>query len=108
MSCPGKQEIFAGVDVPNNPVNTTNNKVLRNCHPKYFLPKVNIINYNILIDRRKFYDQPIIDLIKQYDEIRKTTTGQGDIYTRGCLLDYQYLIIVRLLVPQRSLKYNCS
>ena len=30
------------------------------------------------------------DLIKQYNEIRKTATGQGDDYTTGCLLDYQY------------------
>ena len=29
-------------------------------------------------------------MIKQYDEIRKTATGQGDDYTTGCLLDYQY------------------
>ena len=32
------------------------------------------------------------DLVKQYDEIRKTPTGQGDDYTAGCLLDYQFLI----------------
>ena len=30
------------------------------------------------------------DLIKQYNEIRKTTAGQGEDYTTGCLLDYQY------------------
>ena len=30
-------------------------------------------------------------MIKQYNEIRKTATGQGDDYTTGCLLDYQYL-----------------
>ena len=24
------------------------------------------------------------------DQIRKTATGQGDDYTTGCLLDYQY------------------
>ena len=30
------------------------------------------------------------DLIKQYDEIRKTAAGQGEDYTTGCLLDYQY------------------
>ena len=29
-------------------------------------------------------------LIKQYDEIRKISTGQGDDYTTGCLLDYSY------------------
>ena len=78
------------VTVPNNPINNTNNRVLRNSHTKYFLPRVNITNYNVLIDRRIFYDQPINGLVKQYDEIRKTATGQGDDYTTGCLLDYQY------------------
>ena len=77
-------------NVPNNPINNTNNRVLRNSHTKYFLPRVNITNYNVLIDGRNFYDQPINDLVKQYDEIRKTATGQGDYYTTGRLLDYQY------------------
>ena len=31
---------------------------------KYFLPRVEIKNYNVLIDGRNFYDQPINDLIK--------------------------------------------
>ena len=44
----------------------------------------------MLIDGRNFYDQPINDLIKQYDEIRKVSTGYGDDYTTGCLLDYAY------------------
>ena len=65
-------------------------KVEKNSHIKYFLPRVNITNYNVLIDGRNFYDQPINDIIKQYDEIRKIATGQGDDYTTGCLLDYQY------------------
>ena len=59
-------------------------------HTKYFLPRVDITNYNVLIDGRNIYDQPINDLLKQYDEIRKTATGQEDDYTTGCLLDYQY------------------
>ena len=29
-------------------------------------------------------------MIKQYNEIRNTTIGQGDDCTTGCLLDYQY------------------
>ena len=78
------------VNVPNNPINNTNNRFLRNSQTKYFLPRVNITNDNVLIDGRNFYDQPINDLIKQYDEIRKTTAGQGDNYTIGFLLDYQY------------------
>ena len=37
------------------------NKVKRNSHTKYFLPRVNTTNYNVLIDGRNFYDQPIND-----------------------------------------------
>ena len=55
-----------------------------------FLPKVKVDNYNIEIDGRNFYDQPINDSVKQYDEVRKISTGQGDDYTTGCLLDYSY------------------
>ena len=65
-------------------------KVERNSHTKYFLPRVNITNYNVLIDGRNFYDQPINDKIRQYNKIRKIATRQGDDYTTGCLLDYQY------------------
>ena len=57
---------------------------------KIFLPRIKIENYNIEIDGRNFYDQPINDLIKQYDEVRKISTGQGDDYTTGCLLDFAY------------------
>ena len=58
---------------------------------KYFLPRGEIKNYNVLIDGRNFYDQPINDIIKQYDEIRKVSTGYGDDYTTGHLLEYAYL-----------------
>ena len=37
---------------------------------KYFLPRGKVKNYNVQIDGRLFYDQPINDLIKQYDEFR--------------------------------------
>ena len=58
---------------------------------KYFLPRVKSESYNIEIDGRNFYDQPINDFIKQYHELRKVSTEQGDDYTTGCLLDYKYL-----------------
>ena len=57
---------------------------------KYSLPRVKIENYDIEIDGRNFYDQPFNDSVKQYDEIRKISTGQGDDYTTGCLLDFAY------------------
>ena len=65
-------------------------KVERNSHTKYFFPRVDITNCNVLIDGRNFYDQSINDQIKKYNEIRKTATRQGDDRTTGCLLDYQY------------------
>ena len=67
-----------------------NDQVSIDSFKKYFLPRVKIENYNIEIDGRNFYDQSINDLIKQYDEIRKISTGQGDDYTTGCLLDFAY------------------
>ena len=70
--------------------NTAGNKqVSIDFFKKYFLPRVKIENYNIKIDGRNFY-KPINDSIKQYDEIRKMSTGQGDDYATGCLLDFAY------------------
>ena len=57
---------------------------------KYFLARIKIKNYNIEIDGRIFYDHPINGSIKQYEEIRKISTGQGDDYTTGYLLDFSY------------------
>ena len=70
--------------------NDGDKKVVRDSHRKYFLPGVKITNYNVLIDGRNFYDQPVNDLVKQWDEIRTIATGQGNDYKTGCLLDYQY------------------
>ena len=57
----------------------------------YFLPRIKIENYNIEIDGRNFYDLAINDSIKQYNEIRKISAGQGDDYTTGCVLGFAYL-----------------
>ena len=40
------------VDVAINPINNTNNKVVKDKHRKYSLPTVDITNYNVLIDGR--------------------------------------------------------
>ena len=61
-----------------------------NSYKNFFLPRLKIKNYNIEIDGRNFFDQSINDSIKQHDEIRKRSTGQGDDYTTGCLLDFSY------------------
>ena len=43
-----------------------------------------------MIDGRNFFDQPIKNDLKAYDNVKKIATGQGDNYTTGCLLDYPY------------------
>ena len=66
------------------------NRVTDHSRRRYFLSRVKIVNYNIEVDGRNFCDQPINDLIKQYDEVRKVSAVQGDNYTAGYLLDFAY------------------
>ena len=56
----------------------------------YYLPTVEIKDYNIMINGENFFDQPIKNNKVTYDNIRKIATGQGDDYTTGCFLDYPY------------------
>ena len=57
---------------------------------RYCIPNVEIKDYNVMIDGKNFFDQPINNMIKTYENIRKMTIGQGHDYTTGCLLDYTY------------------
>ena len=43
-----------------------------------------------MIDWGNFFDQPVRNDLIADDNIRKIATGQGDNYTTGCLLDYNY------------------
>ena len=56
-------------------------------HKQHYLPTVEIKSYNVMIDGRNLFDQPITIDLKTYDNIRKIVTGQDDDYTTGCLLD---------------------
>ena len=62
----------------------------RTIHDRYYLPSVEIKDYNIMINGENFFDQPIKNNKVTYENIRKIATGQGDDYTTGCLLDYSY------------------
>ena len=56
------------------------NRVQRNSHQKYFLPRVNITKYNVLNDERNFYDQPI----------KQSNNRESDHYVTGRWLHYRY------------------
>ena len=62
----------------------------RTSNKRYYIPNVEIKDYNVMIDGNTFFDQPIKTIIKTYENIRKITIGQGDDYTTGCLLDCTY------------------
>ena len=46
-------------------------KIERDSHRKYFLPRVDMTNYNELIDGKNFYDQPINDQSKGMMKLEK-------------------------------------
>ena len=50
-------------------------------YKKYFFPRGEIKNYNVLTDGRNFYDQPIKDIIKQHYKVRKVSMGYSDDFT---------------------------
>ena len=63
----------------------------RTAHDSYYLPTVEIKDYNTMINGENFFDQPIKNNKVTYENIRKIAAGQGDDYTTGSLLDYPYL-----------------
>ena len=64
----------------------------RTAHSEYYLIKVEIKDYNIVINGQNFFDQPIKNNKVTYENIRKIAASQRDDYTTSCLLDYPYFI----------------
>ena len=62
----------------------------RTSNKRYYITNVKIKGYNVMIDGKYFFDQPINSMFKTYENIRKIAIDQGDDYTTGCLLDYTY------------------
>ena len=74
-----------------------NNTVKRNTadpesHRRYYLPRIEIKNYNVLIDGRNFMDRNNNGSITRYTELLKFTTGRSEDYSTGCLLDYDWYL----------------
>ena len=62
----------------------------RKVHTRYYLPEVEIKEYRVMIDGKSYFDQPVKTSIRTHDNIRRIATGQGNDYTTGCFLDYNY------------------
>ena len=70
--------------------NRANGQPTRNGQQKYYLPRIDLEIYNVIIDRRNFYDNQIESDIEKYRELKKVMIGKGEDYTTGSLLDYNY------------------
>ena len=58
---------------------------------RYYLPRIDLNKYNVIIDGQNFYDNPIESDIEKYKELKKVMIGKGEDYATGSLLDYNYL-----------------
>ena len=68
------------------------NDAQRTSYSGYYIPNVEIKDYNIVINGENVFDQPIQNNKVTYENIRKLATDQGDDYTTDCLLDYPYFM----------------
>ena len=70
--------------------NRANGQPTRNGRRKYYLPRIDLEKYNVIIDGRNFYDNPIESDIEKYRELKKVMIGKGEDYTTASLLDFNY------------------
>ena len=62
----------------------------RTSYKQYFLPTVEIKDYNVMSNGQNFFHQPLKNDLRTYEDNQKIATGQGDDYTTGYLLDCVY------------------
>ena len=63
----------------------------RTSYYKYYLPSVEIKDYNVLIDCNEFFELPVKNIEETYEKITQITDhSHSSYYTRGNLLDYEY------------------
>ena len=64
--------------------NRVDGQPTRDNRRKYYLPRISLNKYNVIIDGRNFYDNPIESDVEKYRELKKVMIGTG------FLLDYNY------------------
>ena len=74
----------------NKPAAANDDQFNKNNNRVYYLPRNDLNNYNVVIDGRNFYDNPIESDIEKYRELKKVMIGKGEDYTTGSLLDFDY------------------
>ena len=65
-------------------------EINENGQRKYYLPRIDLEKYNVIIDGRNFYNNPIESEIEKYRELTKVMIGKGEDNTTGSLFDFNY------------------
>ena len=60
----------------------------RNYFSNYYVPKVEVKDFNVLIDGKPFFEIPVKNKEETYEEIIEMSKNND--YTPGNLLDYEY------------------
>ena len=60
----------------------------RRSYSKYYTPTVEYKDFNVLVDRKAFFELPVKRMTETYEKIMDL--GNNDYYTTGNLLDYEY------------------
>ena len=50
----------------------------RKVHSRYYVPKAEMKDYNVMIDGKNFFDQPVKGDMRTYDNIQKIVICQED------------------------------
>ena len=66
---------------------------------KYYVPSVEIEDFNVLIDGKSLFDAPIKNKEQVYEQTIEM--GRNNDYTNGNLLDHEYLLEHYKLIPNR-------
>ena len=58
------------------------NNAQRTGNKRHYISNVGIKDYNVVIDGKNFFDQPVENIKVTYEKIKKIATGQGDDYKK--------------------------
>ena len=70
--------------------NRADDQPTRNGQQKFYLPRIDLEKYDVVIDGRNFYDNPIESDMEKYRELKKVMIGKEEDYTTGSLLDFNF------------------
>ena len=81
----------------------------RTSYSQYYVPNIEIKNYNVIIDGKPFFELPVKNIEETYQKI--IDMGYNDDYTVGNLIDFEYFkqhykLIVIDLSKQKELENN--